>query len=132
MKKHILIISFLLFSYNFSFAQYTVKGTVFNDKGEKLEYFNAGLYNARDTSLISGGAFAEGAFELQTNLRSKCILKISYVGLQEYKQIVDFNEKDTCQIDSIMLNIISLSEVVVKANRPKYSYKNGKEARRFI
>ncbi len=125
MKKHFLIISIILSIYHFSFAQYIVKGTVFNDKGEKLEYFNAGLYNARDTSLISGGAFAEGAFELQTNLRSKCILKISYVGLQEYKQIVDFNEKDTCQIDSIMLNIISLSEVVVKANRPKYSYKNG-------
>ncbi len=125
MKKHFLIISFLLFIYNFSFAQYTVKGTVFNDNGKKLEYFNAVLYNAADTSLISGGTFAEGAFELQTNLRSKCILKISYVGLQEYEQIVDFTEKNTYQIDSIVLSTISLSEVVVKSNRPKYSYKNG-------
>ncbi len=125
MKRTILIFSILLSIYNFSFAQYSVKGTVFNDNGEKLEYFNAALYNATDTTLISGGAFAEGAFELQTDLPTKCILKVSYIGLQEYQQIVDFTEKNTYQIDSIVMNTISLSEVVVRANRPKYSYKNG-------
>jgi len=125
MSSRLVIISVFLFLCKFSSSQFIVNGTVFNEENEKLDYFHAILYNNVDTTIITGGTFINGKFKLSIDKKIKCILKISYVGLQEHIEIIDFNLKEKYTISKIVLNISELSTVVINAKRPKYTSENG-------
>jgi hypothetical protein len=125
MNNRLIIISIFLLLCKSSFSQFTVRGTVFNEENEKLEYFNVVLYKSIDTTFIAGGAFINGEFELSIKHKTKCILKISYVGLQEHIEVIDFNLRENYTLNNIVLNIEELPTIVVSAKKPKYTSKNG-------
>jgi len=127
MKKIYILLSFLTFCCKIGISQYTIEGTVFNQNKEKLDYFHAIICNVNDTSFIEAGTFINGDFKLEINSKIKCLLKISFLGLQSKFETIDFNQNPFYKFDSIILyaQAYGLSEVNISAKMPKFLSTNG-------
>lgn len=100
------------------FAQ-SIKGDVQDNQGTSVAYANVVLLNPQDSSFIQGVVSAtDGSFVVTPQkLLSEYLLKVSYIGYQDYYQHI----KPNSQVKVILQNSdIALKEVVVKAQVKQY------------
>jgi outer membrane receptor protein involved in Fe transport len=109
-----------------SYSQNNVRGIVTNQDNKMLDYFTATLRNPVDSTLLVGGSFVDGFFELDLQKSRKCLLTVSFTGYQEYSRLIDFTREDSIQLDTIKLKPVRIEEVVVKGKRPVYKEKDGR------
>ncbi len=129
LQKNSSIIVFLLFSLlcsNSIIAQYSICGYVTDNEHNPLDYFHAVLYDSKDSSLIVGGVFENGAFELSTSKTQNLYLEISYVGYSSYITSINFTNDTVKNINKIQLEPLSIDGVSIFARKPVYKRKNGK------
>ncbi|WP_282015114.1 outer membrane beta-barrel protein [Marinifilum flexuosum] len=102
-------------------SQNTIKGTITDDKHVPIEGFNATLLNPSDSTLIKGGFFLNGKFELQCKKKEKFLVYLSSLGFQD--TILPIEVIDTVKIIPeihLKKQDIQLDDVTVKARRQLY------------
>jgi len=104
------VINFTLIAQNIQ-----IKGNVVDENGISIDYFNAILLSPKDSTIVKGGAFADGKFDIQNS--QDCILKITSLGYVD--KYVDVKiEKQNNDLGKIILLLQELNEVIVTATKP--------------
>lgn len=131
MKTYLLSFLFISISITTSFAQGTavtsgIKGVVTDDTGP-VSFATVLLLNSSDQSMIKA-AYTEddGSFVLPVNTAGSYILKVSFVGYDDYmSEPIDYTPGNVTDLPAISLSTQSqkIEEVVVTAKRPMIEVK---------
>lgn len=123
----ILILFILLLFYINSYTQHLVKGKVLSENDSLIEFFNVTIINPFDSTIITGGAFLDGHFELNNIIENEFILKISSVAYNPYDTLIKTSQKAILiDIGTIKLTNLLLNGVVITAKRPTFKMDNDK------
>lgn len=117
----ILLIFFLVFSRLNSYGQYLVKGTVNDINKSSIEGFNATILNPNDSTLIKGGFFVNGEFEL-TCKEKQILIYLSSLGYRDTILPVTIVDAEKL-LPNICLKkqSIELNDITVNAKRQLYT-----------
>lgn len=114
------LLSFFFIFSVFSHAQVSVSGKVFNASGNPIDYATVVLLNAEDSTSVYKGLITGngGKFTFEEVEPNPYLLKVSFVGFEDYLQRIEASE-DT-QVGKIILkeNISSLEEVAITVKKP--------------
>ena len=99
--------------------EYTVRGTIVDEKGKSVDAGNVILLDAKDSSLVTGNMFMEGKFEIKNATRESYILKIAALSYYEHFQLISNPAKlPVLDVGAITVKPRSLNEVEVVATIP--------------
>ncbi len=119
MKKCFLNISlFLLVGISYSFAQFSIKGSIVSDGEEAISYANIVLLESKDSTYIKGTVSGEnGQFDWVQVPKGSYILQVSSLGFTDYFRF--FELESNLDFGKILLKESSalLNEVTVSAKR---------------
>ena len=123
MKRILLLLTIILLSLNLLKAQYTISGTLVDEKtNEGLAFANIGLIRAADTVYISGAASNDkGFFKFEKVRKGQYIVQITVIGYENYKTVIDLT--DDIDLGTIKMHegSIKLDEVVVTEKKPLFA-----------
>jgi len=125
MKFFYLLFLFFLFSMFTLSAQKLIKGSVVDENKKPIDYFNVELLNVADSSLIAGGSFVEGRFEMKNISEGDYLLRISSMGYEgKYVRLTS----EMTEISPICLyaQAYNLDGVTVNATPPRIVMKEDK------
>ena len=94
MKRPIIFILFTLFTFHFSFAQGTIRGTVFDDgDGESVPFANVMLYEhyaqgAEKMTKFGCATDLNGFFMINRVPAGTYTLRVRFVGYEEYSETI--------------------------------------------
>ncbi|MDR2064718.1 MAG: TonB-dependent receptor [Prevotellaceae bacterium] len=130
MNKKIKIIGFLsllMLNMQICYCQYSLNGKITDAQQNVIEYFQISILNPEDSTLLTGGSFVNGHFEIRQN-QEKSILKISAPGYKDRYFPVYIREQSSKTLETVELekNVIELSETVVRANMPRVKIEQDK------
>ncbi|GAB4396557.1 MAG: TonB-dependent receptor [Microscillaceae bacterium] len=121
MKKIIcLLFAFLCLSALVQAQKLTIKGILVDSTAQPLEFATVMLLHARDSSLANFGRSNEkGFFELKNIEANVYILKITYVGFQNYTTLISPKEESMIDLGTIKMSAASklLNEIVVEGEK---------------
>lgn len=101
-----------------------IKGVIFDNSKKTIDFCNVQILSTVDSSLIRGGAFLDGHYELKGISSGKYLLRISNVQYQTKDTLLNINSGIN-YIAPIYLNELQLGEVVVYGNIPMLKQTNG-------
>lgn len=124
--KHLLITVLLLGSFIFSTKSqdYSIKGIVKDSNYKNMNFYNATLRNASDSSMVKGGCFIEGNFIFDKLESKDYILEFSCLGYESETINISMDSKSQ-DVGVIILKMSELDEVIVMAKAPTYKVKEG-------
>jgi len=112
----------LLFLFTSSlFAQHTVKGKLVTETNEPVAFANVILLNAKDSTSVYRGTISEdnGEFWLQEIASNDYLLKVSFIGYEEFLQQISVESDKTIGKLTLMEGSSNLEEVTINARKPK-------------
>ena len=109
----------LLFSLSV-FSQSNLEGLITSENNEPVAFANIILYNAQDSVSVYKGAVSneKGNFLFSDVIDSTYLLKVSYVGFEEYLREITVNGDTKLQTIRLKPSSASLDEVTVNARKP--------------
>lgn len=137
-KKKLLKIKFILIIPVFCFGSLwligqKITGKVFLSDGSPADFSTVSLLQAEDSTLTKGEVTDfDGNFEILLNASGKYLLKVSYVGYQDFtSDVIEFSQEDlvipdiTLQTTNMELNTVTVVArrplIVVKADRTVFN-----------
>ena len=99
------------------YAQTSITGKVMEQNHQPLDYFNVEVLMPKDSSLVSGGTFLNGQFQLNNLKAQPYLLKIISMGYKDCLKPVTLNN-DTNTLPVIVLQPKEMKEVTVTARLP--------------
>jgi hypothetical protein len=125
MNKKVLLIVVSLFFASILSAQTKVNGIVLDQNNQKIEYFQVVLTQISDSSILTGGGFMDGSFEISSNCPNSFSIEIRSIGYIPVSQIIQPNSGQTISLDTVRLNFEVMDEITISAKRPVVVTKNG-------
>ncbi len=113
----------------FAINETVLSGNVTDDRQKPLKYFTVALFSARDSSVIKGGAFTDGYFELTLEKADHYILQISCLGYKPVSRNFSIKENEPrIDIGTLVLteDVATIGEIEVTAKRPLFTQETGK------
>ena len=101
------------------FAQHTLQGSVLDANEDPIGFANVVLFNAQDSTTVYRGAVTseEGLFEFSEVEENEYLLKVSFVGFEDYSQRIEVSRdkilpaivlpESTANLDEVAINYIS-------------------------
>lgn len=128
MKKRsiLLFVSFILLSGSAFAQKYTLKGMVADTAKKPLPNATVLLMLAKDSSLVTfGRTGAQGQFELKNLSENTYLLKITFVGLQPFNQLLPPVQATEIDLGVVTMQPINkeLNEVLIKGERAPITIK---------
>jgi len=119
---------YIVFSVSFfsSAQEISITGNLNDQTHTPIEYFHAMLLSSSDSSLVVGGAFLDGDFELIAPNKGNYILSFSCLGYQSKHENVSVTKKINLGEIQLNQNNLNLKEVNIAARRPSFKEKRGK------
>ena len=116
----ILITLLLLSSYSL-FSQNSLKGILVNEASEPVAFANVVLLNSQDSTSVYKGVISEdnGEFSFTEIPANKYLLKVSFVGYEEYLREVSVNSDKNLKKIILKETASNLDEVTIKTRKPK-------------
>jgi hypothetical protein len=116
-----ILITLLLLISNFLFAQHSLKGKLVTESSEPVAFANVILLNAEDSTSVYKGAISEdnGEFLLKDISSNNYLLKVSFVGYEEYLQKITVNSNEKIGKITLKEGSSNLDEVTIHARKPK-------------
>lgn len=110
----------LLIPYVF-FSQSDLSGNILDQNEEPIAFANVILLNAEDSTSVYKGTVSEedGTFLLENVENSRYLLKITYVGYQDYLKRIKVQGSTNLQTIKITEASDALDEVTIQARKPK-------------
>lgn len=121
-KNHPPILVTLLFLFtNFLFAQHTIKGKLVSETNDPIAFANVILLNAKDSTSVYKGTISEekGDFLLTEIASNEYLLKVSFVGYEQYLQRISINSDKKIKKITLKEGASNLDEVTINARKPK-------------
>jgi len=115
MKNILMVIA--LFSVQSMLAQISVTGSILDDENEPIPFANIAIFEANDSKLVKGViSDDEGNFEITLEEKKAYILKVSFLGFEEF----EYNFSGSIDLENIILKPLAeqLSSVVVTVQKP--------------
>lgn len=115
-------------SYNLSFAQSSITGTVYSDQNEPVDFANVLLLNGADSTLIQAELTStSGKFKLKTDSVGTFFLQITQLGYVESWLPISVTEKEDLDVGKVDLTTASemLNTVEVTARKPLLEQRAG-------
>ncbi|MDT0675408.1 outer membrane beta-barrel protein [Autumnicola musiva] len=114
------LFTLLLFIFNQTYSQSEVKGELVSND-EPVAFANVILLDAEDSTSVYKGAVSDenGVYLLNGIEDNSYLMKVSFVGYQEYLQTIEVNGNtslETIELEEVSSN---LDEITVNARRPK-------------
>lgn len=125
MKNYfVYILLFSAFSCTHLYGQHTISGKVTDNNNQALEFCNALLLNAIDSSLLNGVVCdAEGKFLIPNVKSGEYLIAYSFIGFETtYKSIEVLQTKDIGTI-SLASTGLNMETIMVTARRPMFEQK---------
>lgn len=112
---------FLFFLSLSAVAQSKLEGSVTSQTNEPVAFANVILYSAQDSVSVYKGAVSDenGNFIFSNIIDSTYLLKISYVGFEEYLKQISISGDTKLQTIRLKESSAALDEVTVNARKPK-------------
>lgn len=112
----------LLFLFtNSLIAQHTIQGKLVTETNEPIAFANVILLNAEDSTSVYKGTISEdnGEFLLEEIASNDYLLKVSFVGYEEYLQQISVNSDKKIRKITLKEGASNLEEVTINARKPK-------------
>jgi hypothetical protein len=125
MKNNCIIIGLLLASLSISlYGQHTISGKVTDNNNQALEFCNALLLNAIDSSLLNGVVCdAEGKFSIPNVKSGEYLIAFSFIGFETTYQSIELDQSKDIGNISIASSGINIDAIMVTARRPMFEQK---------
>ena len=116
----ILITLLILFTTSL-FAQHTIKGKLVTETNNPVAFANVILLDAQDSTSVYKGTISEdnGEFLLEEIASNDYLLKVSFVGYEEYLQQISVNSDKKIRKITLKEGASNLDEVTINARKPK-------------
>lgn len=116
----ILITLLILFTTSL-FAQHTIKGKLVTETNNPVAFANVILLDAQDSTSVYKGTISEdnGEFLLEEIASNDYLLKVSFVGYEEYLQKISVNSDKKIRKITLKEGASNLDEVTINARKPK-------------
>ncbi|SFF89739.1 Outer membrane receptor proteins, mostly Fe transport [Salegentibacter agarivorans] len=112
----------LLFLFtNSLIAQHTIQGKLVTETNEPIVFANVILLNAEDSTSVYKGTISEdnGEFLFEEIASNDYLLKVSFVGYEEYLQQISVNSDKKIRKITLKEGASNLEEVTINARKPK-------------
>ncbi|MBO2543575.1 TonB-dependent receptor [Salegentibacter sp. BDJ18] len=112
----------LLFLFtNSLIAQHTIQGKLVTETNEPIAFANVILLNAEDSTSVYKGTISEdnGEFLFEEIASNDYLLKVSFVGYEEYLQQIFVNSDKKIRKITLKEGASNLEEVTINARKPK-------------
>ncbi|MBI6120292.1 outer membrane beta-barrel family protein [Salegentibacter maritimus] len=115
-----ILITLLLLSSNPFFAQNSLKGKLVNEASEPVAFANVILLNSQDSTSVYKGVISEdnGEFSFKEVPSDKYLLKVSFVGYEEYLREISVNSDKKLKKIILKEAASNLDEVTIKTRKP--------------
>lgn len=113
----------------FAINETVFSGSVTDDRQKPLEYFTVVLLSVEDSSVVKGGAFTDGYFEMALTKADNYILQIACLGYETFSKNIYVGEsKQLIDLGTIVLSedISLVDEIEITAKRPLFTQEAGK------
>lgn len=121
------------FCYTLSYSQTTIKseifGKVYDESNEPVNFANVALMSLQDSSIVDGCTTEnDGSFHLKTNFQGDLLLKISFIGYNDFTQTITLQKESSINCDKILLTANSriLNEITVTGKIPLVTFEHSK------
>jgi len=116
-----ILITLLILFTNSLFAQHTIKGKLVTETNSPVAFANIILLDAQDSTSVYKGTISEdnGEFLLEEIASNDYLLKVSFVGYEEYLQQITVNSDEKIKKITLKEGASSLDEVTINARKPK-------------
>lgn len=116
-----------------SYSQTTIKseifGKVYDESNEPVNFANVALMSLQDSSIVDGCTTEnDGSFHLKTNFQGDLLLKISFIGYNDFTQKITLQKESSINCDKILLTANSriLNEITVTGKIPLVTFEHSK------
>ena len=119
LKKHLLLFLFALIPLGIFSQDFSVKGKVYDANNTPVSFANIVLLNKQDSTIVSGTSSDDlGMFYLNQTKPNNYILKVSFIGFNEYTEEIKVN--DDLELSNIILRESNenLDEVSIVVKKP--------------
>jgi len=125
MKNKCIIMGLLLANLSISlYGQHTISGKVTDNNNQGLEFCNALLLNAIDSSLLNGVVCdAEGKFSIPNVKSGEYLIAYSFIGFETTYQSIEVDQSKDIGNISIASSGINIDAIMVTARRPMFEQK---------
>ena len=129
MKNKCIIMGLLLANLSISlYGQHTISGKVTDNNNQALEFCNALLLNAIDSSLLNGVVCdAEGRFSIPNVKSGEYLIAYSFIGFETTYQSIEVDQSKDIGNISIASSGINIDAIMVTARRPMFEQEDGGE-----
>jgi len=122
MRKLLMLISFLFFTFLSVFSQVTITGNVKDEAGNPLEFVSMALILQQDSTLVKGSLTDEnGVYLIEKVNPGSYLILASYLGYEnvysEKFELKESNKLATVDINFLQKGVV-LNEAVISAKRP--------------
>jgi hypothetical protein len=116
-----ILITLLILFTNSLFAQHTIKGKLVTETNNPVAFANIILLDAQDSTSVYKGTISEdnGEFLLEEIASNDYLLKVSFVGYEEYLQQISVNSDKKIRKITLKEGASNLDEVTINARKPK-------------
>ncbi|WP_079720273.1 outer membrane beta-barrel protein [Salegentibacter holothuriorum] len=116
-----LLITLLFLSTNSLFAQYSLKGKLVTEANNPVAFANVILLDSQDSTTVYKGVISEdnGEFSFEEVASNEYLLKVSFVGYEEYLQEISLNSDKKIKRITLKEVASNLDEVTIKTRKPK-------------
>lgn len=116
-----ILITLLILFTNSLFAQHTIKGKLVTETNNPVAFANVILLDAQDSTSVYKGTISEdnGEFLLEEIASNEYLLKVSFVGYEEYLQKISVNSDKKIRKITLKEGASNLDEVTINARKPK-------------
>ncbi|MDT0642732.1 outer membrane beta-barrel family protein [Zunongwangia sp. F363] len=114
------LFTLLFLCFNYTYSQSDLSGKLLSNN-EPVAFANVILLNAEDSTSVYKGAVSneDGMFLLQDVEDNDYLLKVSFIGYQEFSRRITVNGNTRLEPIQLKENLDNLDEVTVRARRPK-------------
>jgi len=116
-----ILITLLILFTNSLFAQHTIKGKLVTETNNPVAFANVILLDTQDSTSVYKGTISEdnGEFLLEEIASNDYLLKVSFVGYEEYLQQISVNLDKKIRKITLKEGASNLDEVTINARKPK-------------
>jgi hypothetical protein len=116
-----ILITLLILFTNSLFAQHTIKGKLVTETNNPVAFANVILLDTQDSTSVYKGTISEdnGEFLLEEIASNDYLLKVSFVGYEEYLQQISVNSDKKIRKITLKEGASNLDEVTINARKPK-------------
>ncbi|WP_339652680.1 outer membrane beta-barrel family protein [uncultured Salegentibacter sp.] len=114
-------VTLLILFTNSLIAQHTIQGKLVTETNEPIAFANVILLNAEDSTSVYKGTISEdnGEFLFEEIASNDYLLKVSFVGYEEYLQQISVNSDKKIRKITLKEGASNLEEVTINARKPK-------------